>query len=128
MFLETIHTVNDFHFTGKDVAYIVSFLVTVLTAWFKLKHDNDRHNEKIKIINEKLDICFSDAKEEMMNAKNGRASIRKDFDRKLEKTSDEIKLTKENFTNQMSEMTASINEVKTDTAEIKGMINSLLNQ
>jgi len=68
------------------------------------------------------------SEEEMMNAKNGRASIRKDFDRKLEKTSDEIKLTKENFTNQMSEMTASINEVKTDTAEIKGMINSLLNQ
>jgi len=41
---------------------------------------------------------------------------------------DEIKETKENFTGQMSEMTASINEVKTDTAEIKGMINSLLNR
>jgi F0F1-type ATP synthase membrane subunit b/b' len=128
MFLETLHNITDFHFTGKDVAYIVSFLITVLTAWFKLKHDNDRHNERIKIINEKLDICFADAKEEMMNAKNGRASIRKDFDRKLEKTSDEIKETKENFTGQMSEMTASINEVKTDTAEIKGMINSLLNR
>jgi len=42
MFLETIHSVNDVHFTGKDVAYIVGFLITVLTAWFKLKNDNEK--------------------------------------------------------------------------------------
>tara|TARA_R110002020_G_scaffold148779_2_gene324833 strand:- start:4684 stop:5073 length:390 start_codon:yes stop_codon:yes gene_type:complete len=121
-----IHSVNDVHFTGKDVAYIISFLVTLLTAWFKLKHDNDRQTDKIKAIDKKLDACFADSKEEIMNAKNGRIAIRKDFDRKLEKTSDEIKDTKADFTKQMGKMTESINEVKTDTAEIKGMISNLL--
>ena len=127
MFLD-IHSVNDVHFTGKDVIYLLTFVVSLLTAWFKLKHDNDRQTDKIKAIDKKLDTCFSDFKEEIMNAKNGRIAIRKDFDRKLEKTSDEIKNTKENFTQQMGKMTESINQVKTDTAEIKGMISNLLNQ
>ena len=128
MFLETLHSVNDFHFTGKDVIYLLTFVVSLLTAWFKLKHDNDRQTDRIADINIKIDKCFADSKEEIMNAKNGRIAIRKDFDRKLEKTSDEIKNTKENFTKQMGKMTDSINEVKTDTAEIKGMISNLLNQ
>ncbi len=128
MFLETLHSINDFHFTGKDVIYLLTFVVSLLTAWFKLKHDNDRQTDRISEINKKIDICFSDSKEEIMNAKNGRIAIRKDFDRKLEKTSDEIKNTKENFTKQMGKMTESINEVKTDTAEIKGMISNLLNK
>jgi F0F1-type ATP synthase membrane subunit b/b' len=127
MFLD-IHSVNDVHFTGKDVIYLLTFVVSLLTAWFKLKHDNDRQTDKIKAIDKKLDACFSDSKEEIMNAKNGRIAIRKDLDRKLEKASDEIKNTKENFTKQMGKMTESINQVKTDTAEIKGMISNLLNQ
>ena len=128
MFLDTIHSVNDFHFTGKDVIYLLTFVVSLLTAWFKLKHDNDRQTDRILEINKKIDTCFSDSKEEIMNAKNGRIAIRKDFDRKLEKTSDEIKNTKTDFTKQMGKMTESINKVKTDTAEIKGMISNLLNQ
>ena len=129
LFLEiTSTTPNDIHFTTKDVIYLLTFVVSLLTAWFKLKHDNDRQTDRISEINKKIDICFSDSKEEIMNAKNGRIAIRKDFDRKLEKASDEIKNTKENFTKQMGKMTESINQVKTDTAEIKGMINSLLNQ
>ena len=127
MFLD-IDTMADVHFTFKDVAYIVSFLVTLLTAWFKLKHDNERQNDKLASINEKIESCFSDSKEEIMNAKNGRISIRKDFDRKLERVNDEIKTNKENFTNQMAAMNQAISDVKTDTAEIKGMIGNLLNQ
>ena len=127
MFLD-IDTMADVHFTFNDVAYIVSFLVTLLTAWFKLKHDNERQNDKLASINEKIESCFSDSKEEIMNAKNGRISIRKDFDRKLERVGDEIKTNKENFTNQMAAMNQAISDVKTDTAEIKGMISNLLNQ
>lgn len=129
LFLEITHaTPDDIHFTTKDVIYLLTFVVSLLTAWFKLKHDNDRQTDRILEINKKIDICFADSKEEIMNAKNGRIAIRRDFDRKLEKTSDEIKNTKENFTKQMGKMTESINEVKTDTAEIKGMISNLLNK
>jgi hypothetical protein len=61
MFLD-IHSVNDVHFTGKDVIYLLTFVVSLLTAWFKLKHDNDRQTDKIKAIDQKLDACFSDSK------------------------------------------------------------------
>jgi len=129
LFLEiTKTTPEDIHFTTKDVIYLMTFVVSLLTAWFKLKHDNDRQTDRILEINKKIDTCFADSKEEIMNAKNGRIAIRKDFDRKLEKTSDEIKNTKADFTKQMGKMTESINQVKTDTAEIKGMISNLLNQ
>jgi len=95
LFLEiTSTTPNDIHFTTKDVIYLLTFVVSLLTAWFKLKHDNDRQTDRISEINKKIDICFSDSKEEIMNAKNGRIAIRKDFDRKLEKASDEIKTLK----------------------------------
>jgi len=129
LFLEITHTTpDDMHFTTKDVIYLMTFVVSLLTAWFKLKHDNDRQTDRILEINKKIDICFADSKEEILNAKNGRIAIRKDFDRKIEKTSDEIKNTKTDFTKQMGKMTESINKVKTDTAEIKGMISNLLNQ
>ena len=127
MFLD-LQTFNDVHFTGKDVAYIISFLVTLLTAWFKLKHDNDRQTDKIIAIQKKMDSCFSESKEEIMNARNGRVAIRKDFELKLEKINKEMKETKEAFSNEIKEVNSSISAVKSDTAEIKGMLNTLLNK
>jgi len=127
MFLD-IHSVNDVHFTGKDVAYIISFLVTLLTAWFKLKHDNDRQTDRIKALDKKMNSCFSESKEETMNAKNSRVAIRKDFDRKIDKLDKEMKETKEAFSNEIKVVNSSISEVKSDTAEIKGMLNTLLNK
>jgi len=127
MFLD-LQTYNDIHFTGKDVAYIVSFLVTLLTAWFKLKHDNDRQTDKIKALEIKMNSCFSESKEEIMNARNGRTSIRKDFDVKLEKIDKEKKTTKQEFSNEIKVVNSAISEVKSDTAEIKGMLNTLLNK
>lgn len=127
MFLD-IHSVNDVHFTGKDVAYIISFLVTLLTAWFKLKHDNDRQTDKIKNLEIKMNSCFSESKEETMNAKNSRVAIRKDFDRKIDKIDKEMKQTKEAFSNEIKIVNSAISEVKSDTAEIKGMLSTLLNK
>ena len=127
MFLD-LQTFNDVHFTGKDVAYIISFLVTLLTAWFKLKHDNDRQTDKIIAIQKKMNSCFAESKEETMNAKNSRIAIRKDFERKIDKLDKEMKETKEAFSNEIKVVNSSISEVKSDTAEIKGMLNTLLNK
>ena len=127
LFLD-LQTFNDVHFTGKDVAYIISFLVTLLTAWFKLKHDNDRQTDKIIAIQKKMSSCFAESKEETMNAKNSRIAIRKDFDRKIDKLDKEMKETKEAFSNEIKVVNSSISEVKSDTAEIKGMLNTLLNK
>jgi mannitol-specific phosphotransferase system IIBC component len=127
MFLD-IHSVNDVHFTGKDVIYLLTFVVSLLTAWFKLKHDNDRQTDKIKALEIKMNSCFSESKEETMNAKNSRVAIRKDFDRKIDKIDKEMKDTKEAFSNEIKVVNSAISEVKSDTAEIKGMLNTLLNK
>ena len=127
LFLEISHF-GDVHFTGKDVAYIISLLVTLLTAWFKLKHDNERQNEKIVSLENKLVGCFSKSKEESMNARNSRIAIRKDFDGKLKDIQVELKENRESFANEIKDMNFAINEVKTDTSEIKGMLNILINK
>ena len=127
LFLEISHF-GDVHFTGKDVAYIISLLVTLLTAWFKLKHDNERQNEKIVSLENKLVGCFSESKEESMNARNSRIAIRKDFDGKLKDIQGELKENRESFANEIKDMNLAINEVKTDTSEIKGMLNILINK
>ena len=127
LFLEISHF-GDVHFTGKDVAYIISLIITLLTAWFKLKHDNERQNEKIGSLENKLIGCFSESKEESMNARNSRIAIRKDFDGKLKDIQGELKENRESFANEIKDMNFAINEVKTDTSEIKGMLNILINK
>tara|TARA_R110002110_G_scaffold144285_1_gene333320 strand:+ start:40 stop:426 length:387 start_codon:yes stop_codon:yes gene_type:complete len=127
MFLD-IDSINDVHFTGKDVIYLLTFVVSLLTAWFKLKHDNDRQTDKIKNLEIKMNSCFSESKEETMNAKNSRVAIRKDFDRKIDKIDKEMKQTKEAFSNEIKIVNSAISEVKSDTAEIKGMLSTLLNK
>ena len=53
IFLEVTPTnVNDMHINIKDVIYFVGFVVTLLTAWFKLKHDNDKQTDQIKHLKE----------------------------------------------------------------------------
>ena len=47
IFLEvTPTTPDDIHINIKDVVYFLGFVVTLLTAWFKLKHDNDKQTEQ----------------------------------------------------------------------------------
>ncbi len=79
MFLE-VHTANDVHFTIKDVAWLVGLIVSFGTAWFKLKLENAKQNEKIKNLTEKADTYYADCKREFENAKNGRVAIRRDYD------------------------------------------------
>ena len=85
MFLN-VTTPDDLHVNIKDVIYIVGILVTLLTAWFKLKHDNDRQTEKIKELSIRAERYYNECKEEFMNAKNGRVSIRRDVDDKVNVT------------------------------------------
>ena len=118
--------IDDIHVNIKDVIYIVGILVTLLTAWFKLKHDNDKQTDKIKALSGTAEKYYTECKEEFMNAKNGRVSIRRDVDDRLVKLSDTIQGNKDSVNNEMKEMAAAINTVKADTAEIKGMISTLL--
>ena len=127
MFLN-VTTPDDLHVNLKDVIYIVGILVTLLTAWFKLKHDNDRQTEKIAELSNRADRYYNECKEEFMNAKNGRVSIRRDVDDKIKTVQGEVNKNRETFSTEITNINNSLTAVKTDTAEIKGMISTLLNK
>ena len=127
LFLQAPH-VDDLHINVKDVVYFGGILVTLLTAWFKLKHDNDKQTDKIKDLSATAERYYQECKEEFMNAKNGRVSIRRDIDDRIGKINDTIQANRDAVNVEIKDMTASLNKVKSDTAEIKGMISTLLNK
>tara|TARA_R110002074_G_scaffold299158_1_gene470646 strand:- start:102 stop:494 length:393 start_codon:yes stop_codon:yes gene_type:complete len=129
VFLQVPHTTpEDIHLNIKDVVYFVGFVVTLLTAWFKLKHDNDKQTEQIKHLKEMAKGYKKDCDVAFMNAKHSRTAIRKDYDDKMDKVRGENKETKDSLNTEIQNLSASLTAVKTDTAEIKGMISTLLNK
>jgi septal ring factor EnvC (AmiA/AmiB activator) len=129
LFLEVAHTTpEDIHLNIKDVVYFVAFVVSLLTAWFKLKHDNDKQTDQIKHLKEMAISYKKDCDVAFMNAKHSRAAIRKDYDDKMEKVRTENKETKDSLNTEIQNLNVSLTAVKTDTAEIKGMISTLLNK
>ncbi len=128
MFLETIHSVNDFHFTGKDVAYIVSFLVTLLTAWFKLKIDNEKQNEKIKDLISRAEQYKAECKEEFMNAKNGRVSIRRDFDANIISNNTVFSIRLDKIDKEVKILNSTINKVNNSLTEVKTKLDIVIDR
>jgi len=129
VFLQVPHTTpEDIHLNIKDVVYFVGFVVTLLTAWFKLKHDNDKQTEQIKYLKEMAQGYKKDCDVAFMNAKHSRTGIRKDYEDKIDKVRVENKDTKDALNTEIQNLNTSLIAVKTDTAEIKGMISTLLNK
>ena len=128
MFLEIGHTVNDLHFTGKDVGYIVGFLITILTAWFKMKHDNERQNSKIKMLESRADLYYSECKEEFTNAKNGRVSIRRDFDANIISNNLAFSARLDKIDKEVKDMNVTINKVNNSLTEVKAKLDIMINK
>ena len=128
MFLETIHSVNDVHFTGKDVAYIVGFLITVLTAWFKLKNDNEKQTEKIKNLMYKAESYKAECKEEFVNAKTSRQQIRNDFDANI--VSNNVVFTNrlDKIDAEIKDVNTSINQINVNMTTIKTKLDIIINK
>lgn len=80
-----INGLTDLNFTTKDVIYLIGFVVTILTAWFKMQLDKEKINSKL----EKLDLLSEELKkrliEESIQAKNGRHALRKELTEAVEK-------------------------------------------
>ena len=128
MFLEAIHSVNDVHFTGKDVAYIVGFLVTVLTAWFKLKVDNEKQNEKIKSLMYKAEQYKSECKDEFINAKNGRQQIRKDFDANIISNNIVFTTRLDKIDSEIKDLNQAFNKMNVNITQIKTKLDIIINK
>ena len=128
MLLEVTHTVNDLHFTGKDVGYIVGFLITILTAWFKMKHDNERQNVKIKMLETRADQYYKECKEEFMNAKNGRVSIRRDFDANIISNNLAFTTRLDKIDKEVKDMNVTINKVNNSLTAVKAKLDIIINK
>lgn len=123
-----IHSVNDVHFTGKDVIYIVSLLVTLLSAWFKLKHDNERQNDKIKALNQRANDYYRECKEEFMNAKNGRVAIRRDFDSNITANNVVFSTRLDKVDKDLKDVNTNINKMNVNVTEVKAKIDIMINK
>ena len=123
-----INSVNDLHFTGKDVIYIVSLLVTLLSAWFKLKHDNERQNDKIKALNQRANDYYRECKEEFMNAKNGRVAIRRDFDSNLTANNIVFSTRLDKVDKDLKDVNTNINKMNVNVSEVKAKIDIIISK
>jgi len=119
MFLEVIHSVNDFHFTGKDVAWLIGLIVSFGTAWFKLKLENAKQNEKIKNLTEKSTTYYNECKAEFVNAKNGRVSIRRDFDANIISNNVVFSGRLDKVDKDIKEVSTALNTINVNIAAIK---------
>lgn len=76
----------DLHFNTKDVIYIVSFVVTGLSAWFKMKMDKQKMENEIAILEKEMLKSDEQYKFETLSAKNGRRATKKEMQEQLEKS------------------------------------------
>jgi len=65
-------------FNTKDVIYIIGFVVTGLSAWFKVKIDKEKMSNEIFILEKEMLKCDEQFKHEVLNAKNGRRATKKE--------------------------------------------------
>jgi len=129
IFLQVHHgNVSDLHFTSKDVAYIVGLCVTILGSWFKMKFDNDKQNTKIKILETRADQYYKECKEEFTNAKNGRVSIRRDFDANIISNNLAFSARLDKIDKEVKEMNVTINKVNNNLTEVKAKLDVVINR
>ena len=76
----------DLHFNTKDVIYIVSFVVTGLSAWFKMKMDKQNMENEIAILEKEMLKAGEQFNNEVLSAKNGRTATKRELKEELEKS------------------------------------------
>lgn len=127
MFLD-IHTANDLHFTLKDVGYIMGILISFGTAWFKLKIENAKQNEKISNLTEKANSYYKECKEEFINAKNGRIAIRRDFDANIISNNLAFTSRLDKIDKDVKHLNLTINKVNVNLTEVKAKLDIMINK
>ena len=127
MFLD-IDTANDLHFTLKDVGYIMGILISFGTAWFKLKIENAKQNEKISNLTEKANSYYKECKEEFINAKNGRIAIRRDFDANIISNNLAFTSRLDKIDKDVKHLNLTINKVNVNLTEVKAKLDIMINK
>jgi hypothetical protein len=137
--LDAVSGMDDVHFNMKDVIYIVTLVISVLGGWFSMKAAIEKLKHRLETVDTHVSSCQQDAKEDSITAKHSRTGIRKQFQDEMKaqrefmnKRVDIVKqdLKEHNQSNETSFKTLNdqMTAVKTDTALIKGMVETLVSK
>jgi len=137
--LDVISGMEEVHFNGKDVIYIITLVISVLGGWFTMKGSIEKLKHRLETVDRHIDSCQADAKEESLAAKHSRVSIKRQFQEEikvqteiLNKRIDIVKNDLKEFQKESASEIKTINDqitaIKTDTSEIKGMVQILISK
>ena len=137
--LQVVSGMDDVHFNGKDVIYIITLVVSVLGGWFSMKAAIEKIKHRLENIDKHVTECQVDAKEENLAAKHSRTGMRKHFQEEMKqltelmnKRVDIVKTDLKDFqkdnATEIKTLNDQITAIKTDTSEIKGMVQTLIKQ
>lgn len=130
---------DDVHFNGKDVIYIITLVVSVLGGWFTMKGSIEKVKHRLENVDNHLSECQSDAKEENLAAKHSRTGMRKQFqdemkslaelsNKRIDIVKQDLKDFQKDNATEIKTLNDQITAIKTDTSEIKGMVQTLIKQ
>ena len=142
-----VNGMNDVVFGIKDLMTIGGGIIGVSTAYLTLKFkaeakekaDEKRFDDIEKLYSKEIEEIKKHNTEEIMNIQNGKRSMKKELinlidkesetaRKRIDKTQLEMKAYSEKTDQEFKEINNSISNVKQDTSEIKGMIQTLLNK
>ena len=137
--LQAISGMDDVHFNGKDVIYIITLVVSVLGGWFTMKGSIEKVKHRLENVDNHLSECQSDAKEENLAAKHSRTGMRKQFqdemkslaelsNKRIDIVKQDLKDFQKDNATEIKTLNDQITAIKTDTSEIKGMVQTLIKQ
>ncbi len=135
--LQVVNGMDDVHFNGKDVIYIITLVVSVLGGWFTMKGSIEKLKHRLENIDKHVSECQSDAKEENLAAKHSRTGMRKQFqdemksltelaNKRIDIVKQDLKDFQKENANEIKTLNDQITAIKTDTSEIKGMVQMLV--
>ena len=137
--LQVVSGMDDVHFNGKDVIYIITLVVSVLGGWFTMKGSIEKLKHRLENVDKHVSECQSDAKEENLAAKHSRTGMRKQFQEEMKSLADlsnkridivkqDLKDFQKDNATEIKTLNDQITAIKTDTSEIKGMVQTLIKQ
>ena len=135
--LDVVSGMDDVHFNGKDVIYIITLVVSVLGGWFSMKAAIEKLKHRLENVSQHIGECQLDAKEDSLAAKHSRISIRKQCqedtkanselaNKRIDIVKQDLKEFQKESANEIKTINEQITAIKTDTSEIKGMVQMLI--
>ena len=137
--LQAVNGMDDVHFNGKDVIYIITLVVSVLGGWFTMKGSIEKLKHRLENIDKHVSECQLDAKEETIAAKHSRTGMRTQFqdemksltelaNKRIDIVKQDLKDFQKDNATEIKTLNDQITAIKTDTSEIKGMVQTLIKQ